>query len=136
MMKRSIFSDPKEAQGLRSLGEYSENLANAAAGAPLRERLTRAARPFDFSGFDWGAASVRGQRRGSSSFRDIFADLFQTAAKPNATTAASATKRRGLEMPLSAFGLKKRLRGSPPPHHHPTVNRSDHVRAATARRHG
>jgi len=72
-----ILSDPKKRKVYDRFGEYSDNLANAAAaGATPGSTYTRGA-PFDFSGFDWGApSSSAGGGAGSSSFRDIFADLF------------------------------------------------------------
>src|SRR3979490_3335438 len=72
-----ILSDPKKRKVYDRFGEYSDNLANAAAagGAP-GSTYTRGT-PFDFSGFDWGAASgSAGSSAGSRSFRDIFAALF------------------------------------------------------------
>src|SRR3982075_3290008 len=70
-----VLSDPKKRQVYDRFGQYSDNLANAAAegaGSPY----TRGT-PFDFSGFDWGGSSTStGAGGGSTSFRDIFADLF------------------------------------------------------------
>src|SRR5512141_425228 len=69
-----VLSDPKKRKVYDRFGQYSDNLANAAeAGAGAT--YTRGA-PFDFSGFDWGAAAPGGPAAGSGSFRDIFADLF------------------------------------------------------------
>src|SRR6202047_881565 len=69
-----ILSDPKKRSVYDRFGQYSDNLANAAAEG-ARSTSTRGT-PFDFSGFDWGATSTSAGTGGSSSFRDIFADLF------------------------------------------------------------
>src|SRR6266849_5000406 len=68
-----VLSDPKKRSVYDRFGEYSDNLANAAASAG--STYTRGT-PFDFSGFDWGATTTAGAGGGSTSFRDIFADLF------------------------------------------------------------
>jgi len=66
-----VLSDPKKRTVYDRFGEYSDNLANAAAsGAGPYTRGT----PFDFSGFDWGTTTT--SSGGGTSFRDIFADLF------------------------------------------------------------
>jgi len=68
-----VLSDPKKRKVYDRFGEYSDNLANAAAsgaGSPY----TRGT-PFDFSGFDWSTTTTPGAGSGTS-FRDIFADLF------------------------------------------------------------
>src|ERR1700741_1292957 len=72
-----VLSDPKKRKVYDRFGQYSDNLANAAeAGAGAT--YPRGAPPFDFSGFDWGAATGggAGSTTGGGSFRDIFADLF------------------------------------------------------------
>ena len=52
-----VLSDPKKRKVYDRFGQYSHNLANAAeAGAGAT--YPRGA-PFDFSGFDWGAATGR-----------------------------------------------------------------------------
>jgi len=62
-----ILSDPKKRKVYDRFGEYSDNLANAAAaGATPGSTYTRGA-PFDFSGFDWGAASSSAGSGGGSS---------------------------------------------------------------------
>jgi molecular chaperone DnaJ len=77
-----VLSDPKKRSVYDRFGQYSDNLADAAArGAEPGGGASRGA-PFDFTGFDWGNASAHGgagdagNAGGSSSFRDIFADLF------------------------------------------------------------
>src|SRR5438309_10344914 len=71
-----ILSDPKKRKVYDRFGQYSDNLANAAAGGGAGSAYTRGT-PFDFSGFDWGSTSTSAGSSGggSSSFRDIFADL-------------------------------------------------------------
>src|SRR5207245_5897917 len=68
-----VLSDPKKRSVYDRFGEYSDNLANAAASG-AGSTYTRGT-PFDFSGFDWGTTTTAGGG-GSTSFRDIFADLF------------------------------------------------------------
>src|SRR2546421_4288662 len=76
-----VLSDPKKRAVYDRFGQYSDNLADAAArgayGAGAGGAGSRSA-PFDFTGFDWGNAGASGSTStgGGSSFRDIFADLF------------------------------------------------------------
>jgi len=92
-----VLSDPKKRKVYDRFGQYSENLANAAADAGAGSAYTRGT-PFDFSGFDWGTTSTSGGAGGS--FRDIFADLFggKTEREP-----PRPQPQRGadIEMPLS-----------------------------------
>src|SRR6266480_1624581 len=67
-----VLSDPKKRKVYDRFGQYSDNLANAAEAGTAGSTYTRGTPGFDFSGFDWGAASSSA----GSSFRDIFADLF------------------------------------------------------------
>src|SRR4249919_2039110 len=71
-----VLSDPKKRKVYDRFGQYSDNLADAAAqgGGPTGARGGGPA-GFDFTGFDWGSASGGATGGGSSSFRDIFADL-------------------------------------------------------------
>src|SRR4051812_31666320 len=80
-----VLSDPKKRPIYDRFGQYSDNLADAAAkggagftgftpGGGASSGGARTAPPFDFEGFDWGTAQTGGG--GGSSFRDIFADLF------------------------------------------------------------
>src|ERR1700686_3252063 len=66
-----ILSDPKKRSVYDRFGQYSDNLANAAAGGGAGATYTRGA-PFDFSGFYLGATSTSPGTGGRSSFREIF----------------------------------------------------------------
>src|SRR5882762_8950173 len=97
-----ILSDAKKRKVYDRFGEYSDNLANAAAaGGGPGQTYTRGT-PFDFSGFDWGAASgSAGSTAGSSSFRDIFADLFSGGKAEREPPRPQPQKGADIEMPLS-----------------------------------
>src|SRR5947208_7134272 len=63
-----VLSDPKKRAVYDRFGQYSDNLADAAArGAGA---AYTGGTPFDFSGFDFGTTATSGS--GGSSFRDIF----------------------------------------------------------------
>src|SRR5258706_13364782 len=117
-----ILSDPKKRKVYDRFGEYSDNLANAAAaGATPGSTYPRGA-PFDFSGFDWGAASSSaGSGGGSSSFRDIFADLFSGGQAEREPPRPQPQKGRDIEMPLS-LSFEEAITGLTTSI---TVNRSD-----------
>ena len=70
-----VLSDPKKRSVYDRFGQYSENLADAAARGAGPASGGRTTSGFDFTGFDWGSAST-GTSGSGSSFRDIFADLF------------------------------------------------------------
>jgi molecular chaperone DnaJ len=79
-----VLSDPKKRAVYDRFGQYSDQLADAAARGeaggfrPGAGGAGAQGVPFDFEGFDWGAAAGGGAGAGGggSSFRDIFADLF------------------------------------------------------------
>ena len=94
-----VLSDPKKRKVYDRFGQYSENLANAAADAGAGSTYTRGA-PFDFSGFDWGSTSTSGGT-GGSSFRDIFADLFSGGKTEREPPRPQPQRGADIEMPLS-----------------------------------
>src|SRR6185436_10214464 len=66
-----VLSDPKKRSVYDRFGQYSDNLADAAArGAGPSSGGTRTPPGFDFTGFDWGGSSTSSGGSGSS-FRDI-----------------------------------------------------------------
>lgn len=93
-----VLSDPKKRAVYDRFGEYSDNLANAAAANP-GATYTRGT-PFDFS-FDWGSTSSSGGGGGGSSFRDIFADLFGGAKAEREPPRPQPQRGADIEMPLS-----------------------------------
>lgn len=106
-----VLSDPKKRGVYDRFGQYSDNLADAAARGAGPGGAGRGA-PFDFTGFDWstgtaaGGAGDAGNAGGSSSFRDIFADLFGggggAGAKAEREPPRPMPQRGGdIEMPLA-----------------------------------
>jgi len=93
-----VLSDPKKRKVYDRFGQYSENLANAAADAGAGSAYTRGA-PFDFSGFDWGSTTTSTGTGGS--FRDIFADLFGGGKGEREPPPAQPQRGADIEMPLS-----------------------------------
>src|SRR6266404_5642871 len=93
-----VLSDPKKRKVYDQFGQYSDNLANAAASGG-GSTYTRGA-PFDFSGFDWGAATS-GATPGAGSFRDIFADLFSGGRAEREPPRPQPQRGVDIEMPLS-----------------------------------
>src|SRR5881275_2433095 len=75
-----VLSDPKKRKVYDQFGQYSDNLADAAARGATPGggggATGRTSPGFDFEGFDWGTSSTPGSSSSGSSFRDIFADLF------------------------------------------------------------
>jgi len=118
-----ILSDAKKRKVYDRFGEYSDNLANAAAaGGGPGQTYTRGT-PFDFSGFDWGAASgsASSSAGSSSSFRDIFADLFSGGKAEREPPRPQPQKGADIEMPLS-LSFEEAITGLTTSI---TVNRSD-----------
>jgi molecular chaperone DnaJ len=93
-----VLSDPKKRKVYDRFGQYSENLANAAADAGAGSAYTRGA-PFDFSGFDWSSTTTSGGQGGS--FRDIFADLFGGGKAEREPPRPQPQRGADIEMPLS-----------------------------------
>ncbi|HEX8920275.1 MAG TPA: DnaJ domain-containing protein, partial [Pyrinomonadaceae bacterium] len=101
-----VLSDEKKRKVYDRFGEYSDNLAQAAArGASPGSGASsgRATHGFDFDGFDWGTSSTSGSTSGGgSSFRDIFADLFGGSGSRQEREPPRPQPKRGadIEMPL------------------------------------
>ncbi|HLM55837.1 MAG TPA: molecular chaperone DnaJ [Pyrinomonadaceae bacterium] len=120
-----VLSDPKKRGVYDRFGQYSDNLADAAARGAAPGGAGRGA-PFDFTGFDWGGNSGAGASStsgGGSSFRDIFADLFGGSGAKAEREPPRPMPQKGadIEMPLAlsfeeaAAGLTTNI----------TVNRSE-----------
>jgi molecular chaperone DnaJ len=93
-----VLSDPKKRTVYDRFGQYSDNLADAAArGETASPRGT----PFDFSGFDWGGTSTSTSTGGGTSFRDIFGDLFGGAKAEREPARPQPQRGADIEMPLS-----------------------------------
>ncbi|MBV9209968.1 MAG: molecular chaperone DnaJ [Acidobacteria bacterium] len=119
-----VLSDAKKRQVYDRFGQYSDNLADAAArGATGGGNAGRGAAGFDFEGFDWGSASGT-STGGGSSFRDIFADLFGGGgSKASQPEPPRPQPKRGadIEMPL-ALSFEEAIKGMTT---NITVNRSE-----------
>ncbi len=128
-----VLSDPKKRSVYDRFGQYSDNLADAAArGAePGGAGAGRTSAPFDFTGFDWstgtaagGSAGGNNAGGGASSFRDIFSDLFGGggSAKVEQEPPRPMPKRGAdIEMPL-ALSFEEAVTGMTT---NITVNRSE-----------
>jgi molecular chaperone DnaJ len=93
-----VLSDPKKRAVYDRFGQYSDNLADAAARGATPSS-GRTAPGFDFSGFDWGSSGT--SSGGGTSFRDIFADLFGGGAKEQEPPRPQPKRGDDIEMPLS-----------------------------------
>jgi molecular chaperone DnaJ len=122
-----VLSDPKKRSVYDRFGQYSDNLADAAArgatGSAGGGATGRGPAGFDFEGFDWGTASNSGGAgSSSSSFRDIFADLFGGGAKQEREPPRPQPVRGAdIEMPL-ALSFEEAITGMTT---NITVNRSE-----------
>jgi molecular chaperone DnaJ len=92
-----VLSDPKKRSVYDRFGQYSDNLADAAARG-AGPSTGRPSPGFDFTGFDWGGGSTSG---GGSSFKDIFADLFGGGTKEKEPPRPQPQRGADIEMPLS-----------------------------------
>jgi len=121
-----VLSDEKKRKVYDRFGQYSDNLAEAAArGATPGTGTGRSAGGFDFTGFDWSSSGTSSSTSsgGGSSFRDIFADLFGGANAKEEKEPPRAQPKRGvdIEMPL-ALSFEEAITGMTT---NITVNRSD-----------
>jgi molecular chaperone DnaJ len=123
-----VLSDEKKRKVYDRFGEYSDNLAQAAARGATPGggggATGRATPGFDFEGFDWGTSGTAGSGSGGSSFRDIFADLFGgSASKQPEREPPRPQPKRGadIEMPL-ALSFEESVTGMMT---NITVNRSE-----------
>src|SRR6185295_4489842 len=101
-----VLSDAKKRGVYDRFGQYSDNLADAAArGATggAGGATGRGPAGFDFEGFDWGTTSSTAGTGGGSSFRDIFADLFGGGGAKQEREPPRPQPVRGadIEMPLA-----------------------------------
>ena len=115
-----VLSDPKKRKVFDQFGQYSDNLAEAAARG-TGPSAGRTSPGFDFSGFDWNTTTTPGGASGSS-FRDIFADLFGGGtAKEQEPPRAQPKRGADIEMPL-ALSFEEAINGITT---NLTVNRSE-----------
>lgn len=116
-----VLSDVKKRGVYDKFGQYSDNLADAAArgaaGAP-----GSATGGFDFESY-WTSDQAAGGGGGGSSFRDIFADLFGGGGTKQEREPPRAQPKRGgdIEMPL-ALSFEEAITGMTT---NITVNRSE-----------
>jgi molecular chaperone DnaJ len=114
-----VLSDPKKRAVYDRFGQYSDNLADAAARGAAPTGGGSTGPGFDFTGFDWGTSS--GTSSGSS-FKDIFSDLFGGGATKEREPPPPQPKRGAdIEMPL-ALSFEEALQGLTT---NLTVNRSE-----------
>src|SRR5215204_2882252 len=103
-----VLSDPKKRAVYDRFGQYSDNLADAAARGGTSSSSGGAAPGFDFTGFDWGTTSGAG---GGTSIKDIFSDLFGGgAAKEKEPPRPQPKRGADIEMPL-ALSFEEALQG-------------------------
>ena len=102
-----VLSDPKKRSVYDRFGQYSDNLADAAArgatgfGGGGAGGGTRTPPGFDFTGFDWNTTSSSSSSGGGSSFRDIFAELFGGGKGEKEPPRPMPQRGADIEMPLA-----------------------------------
>lgn len=118
-----VLSDPKKRQVYDRFGQYSDQLADAAArGATGGAGAAGRGVPFDFAGFDWGSAGApSASTGGGSSFRDIFSELFGGGRQEKEPPRPMPKKGDDIEMPL-ALSFEEAVTGLTT---NITVNRSE-----------
>src|SRR4029450_5015702 len=116
-----VLSDPKKRSVYDRFGQYSDNLADAAARGAGPSGGGRAAAGVGFTGLDGGGGGSPGAGGAGSPFRDIFADLFGGgAAKEKEPPRPQPQRGADIEMPLS-LSFEEALKGLPT---NTTVNRA------------
>jgi molecular chaperone DnaJ len=115
-----VLSDPKKRSVYDRFGQYSDNLADAAArgAGPGFGNTTRGTGGIRFEDFDWGGTSSPG---GGSSFSDIFSSLFGGAKAEREPPRAQPKRGADIEMPL-ALSFEEAIKGLTT---NITVNRSE-----------
>ena len=120
-----VLSDAKKRAVYDRFGQYSDNLADAAARGATGPAGGggRTSPGFDFTGFDFGNSASSGSSGGGSSFRDIFADLFGGGGAKTEREPPRPMPQRGadIEMPL-ALSFEEAVTGMTT---NITVNRSE-----------
>jgi molecular chaperone DnaJ len=114
-----VLSDAKKKAVYDRFGQYSDNLADAAARGAGPGAAYGHGAPFDFSGFDFGSTTTGGGA--GSSFRDIFADLFGATRSEKEPPRPQPQRGADIEMPLS-ISFEEAITGLTT---NITVNRSD-----------
>lgn len=125
-----VLSDEKKRKVYDRFGQYSDNLADAHAQGAAGG-AGRGAGGFDFSGFEWNTTGANAGGAGSSSsssFRDIFSDLFSggsaganRSAEQREAPRAQPIRGADIEMPLT-LTFEEAIEGLTA---NITVNRSD-----------